>query len=82
MKINNILKEVLECTVDITEDLILERISDRFRWPLRYPSGQPSIDVLDTETGNGIDYSAYFNSDGYVNSHKVISAYENGHTLL
>ena len=82
MKLKDILDSILEYTVDFTEEMLLERISDRFRWPIKYPDGQPSIDVLDTETGFGIDYSTYFNTDGYVNSRKVINYYENGHTII
>ena len=58
---------------------LLERIKDRYRWPIHYHCGQPTVEII-LEDGNKI--TNFFRSDGYVNSDSVIEAYEQGYTIL
>jgi len=65
--------------INITEENVLERLLDRFRWPVRYPWGQPSVEAINQ---NGSKHQDFFYKDGYLDSQKCIKTYEDGYTLI
>ena len=65
--------------VNLTEEDILERLLDRYRWPKQYPWGQPTIEAINEE---GKKHQDLFSEDNYLNSEKCIKCYEEGYTLI
>ncbi len=65
--------------VNLTEEDVLERILDRFRWPIQYPWGQPSIEAINKD---GSKHRDFFYRDGYIDPEKCIKCYEQGYTLI
>lgn len=63
----------------LNEDIVLERLLDRKRWPKNYISGQPSVEAILKE---GSKHQEFFDKDGYLNSEKCIQCYEEGYTLI
>lgn len=72
----DVLKDI---SINITEDQVLERLLDRYRWPYEYPWGQPSVEVI-TEDGN--KHQEIFLEDKYLDSKKCINYYQQGYTLI
>ena len=73
------LKKLKNIKVKISEEDVLERIIDRLRWPKKYPSGQPTIEVI---LENGNKHSDFFLEDEYLDSQKCLDAYDQGYTLI
>jgi len=65
--------------VNLTEEDILERLLDRYRWPKYYPWGQPTVEAIREDGSKDQDF---FSSDGYLDSIKCIKRYEEGYTLI
>lgn len=65
--------------VNLSETSILERLLDRYRWPYRYPWGQPSIEAI---LEDGSKHQNFFSRDDYLDSEECIKCYEEGHTLI
>jgi hypothetical protein len=77
---NKIILDIKDLRIDIDRIQIIERLMDRFRWPIFYPWHQPSVEII---SPNGQKkHTELFYDDGYLNSSKVINLYENGYTLL
>ena len=70
---------LLNKRVNITEENVLERLLDRFRWPIQYPWGQPSVEAINKD---GSKHQDFFYRDGYIDSEKCIKTYEDGYTLI
>jgi len=65
--------------IELTEEDILNRLLDRYRWPYRYPWGQPSIEAI---LEDGTKHQKFFSEDGYLDSEECIKCYEDGYTLI
>lgn len=65
--------------IHLTEEMVLERLLDKFRWPKKYPWGQSSIEIIDEE---GEKQQNFFDESGYIIPQKAIKAYEDGYTLI
>ena len=65
--------------VTLTEEMLLERLLDRRRWPRQYISGQPSVEAI---LEDGTKTQNFFDSDLYLNSEECIRYYEEGYTLI
>jgi mannose-6-phosphate isomerase-like protein (cupin superfamily) len=76
---SDFLTKVKEHKIHFTEEMLLERLLDKFRWPKNYPWGQPSIEIID-EGGQNQQY--FFEKEGYLDPIKAIKAYEEGYTLI
>ena len=66
---DNFLKSIRNKKVNLTEQQVLERFYDRFRWPKFYPWGQPSVEAINEE---GENYQDFFLEDNYIDSNKCI----------
>lgn len=76
---DNFLNILKNKNISITEETILERLLDRYRWPQYYPWGQPSVEAI---LEDGTKHQNFFNKDGYLDSEKCIKTYEEGYTLI
>jgi mannose-6-phosphate isomerase-like protein (cupin superfamily) len=76
---DNILNKLNKIKVELTESEVLDKLLDRMRWPKNYISGQPSVEAI---IENGEKHQDFFDEDGYINSAKVISCYEDGYSLI
>ena len=65
--------------VNLTEEDILERLLDRYRWPKEYPWGQPTIEAINED---GTKHQNFFYQDNYLDPEKCIKCYEEGYTLI
>jgi hypothetical protein len=65
--------------IDVSSKWFLEKIKDRYRWPITYFGGQPTVEVI---LEDGSKTNNLFLADGYVNSDLVIDAYDKGYTVL
>jgi len=71
--------EILNKRVNLTEENVLERLLDRYRWPIQYPWGQPSVEAINSD---GSKDQNFFHQDGYIDSEKCIRRYEEGYSLI
>lgn len=76
---DNFLKSIRNKKVNLTEQQVLERFYDRFRWPINYPWGQPTIEAINE---NGTKHQEFFWKDGFVDPDKCIQTYLDGYTLI
>jgi len=68
---------------EFTIDYVLNNLKDRYRWPYTYfKTFCPSIEIIDVCEQQIIKNTNFFDNDGYVNSEKIISLYEEGYTLI
>jgi hypothetical protein len=66
---------LLNKRVNITEENVLERLLDRFRWPIQYPWGQPSVEAINKD---GSKHQDFFYRDGYIDSENVLKLMKMG----
>ena len=76
---DKLIKQIQEQKISISEDDILERLLDRFRWPKNYFDGQPTIEAIKED---GTKHQNFFHEDNYLNSSECIQCYEQGYTLI
>ena len=80
LNINEIAEEIKNFDIVLSEEDILNFVKNRKRWPIRYPWGQPSIEIIDNlHTGTN---SGLFNSDNYIDFDKWYQSYEKGFTSI
>jgi len=79
MDIKDLVNKISEMPVNLTEDDVLDRLADRFRWPKTYPWGQPTIEVIKEDAKTHQDF---FLEDGFIDSNKCIKYYQDGYTLI
>lgn len=79
-KYAEVFSEIESMNIIITRDQIIDRLSDRCRWPTYYTWMQPSAEVIKKD-GSKI-HSSLYDDDGYVNSEKIINYYNEGYTIL
>lgn len=77
---DKLISNIKNLKIDIDRTKIIERLVDRFRWPIFYPWQQQSVEII-SPNGQKI-HDQLFCEDGYLNSLQVINLYENGYTLL
>lgn len=80
-KLDAILNIVYESPIAITEDMILERLRDRYRWPKFYNTGYPSIERIIQDDGLK-DQDFFSLDDNHIISKEVIKYYNDGYTFV
>lgn len=65
--------------IGIDEKYLIDRLFDRYRWPLFYTNGQPSVEAINKDGSKILDL---FLEDLYLDSNKTISLYNEGFTLI
>ena len=79
MDTQTLLYQAEQIKIQIDLDWILQSLADRYRWPVRYHDGQPSVEVI-LEDGSKTDI--LFQQDGYLNSEIVTKYFNEGYTIL
>lgn len=65
--------------IDITEKKLLDSLDNRKRWPMFYPWGQPSVEII---LNDGDKAQDFFDADNLVMPEKLKAYYEEGYTLI
>jgi hypothetical protein len=84
---NKIFNQIENVNLSFTIDDLMERISDRYRWPRHYLKhvggwnydNVPSIKAI---LQNDEEFFDFYLDDGYVDANKVHDMYNNGYTLV
>ena len=76
----NISKYIGNCHIKISEEDILSFLKIKKRWPLNYPWGQPSIEIINNY--NNTVNNFFFDSDGYLNYDNWYEYYKKGFTTI
>ena len=79
MSLNDLINKIQNHHIKFTEELLLDRLYDKFRWTKHYPWGQPTIEIIDEY---GINQQYFFDGKGYLESENAIKAYKDGFTLV
>jgi hypothetical protein len=76
--LNKLSEEIKNFNINLTEEDILNFLKNKKRWPIRYPWGQPSIQISNNLSINS--QTGLFDVDGYLNYDNFYSLYELGYT--
>lgn len=76
--LHKLLGDIYKASLNITEEMMLERLIDRYRWP-KSISGYPTIERI---SDNGENLQDFFWTDGYIQSDKLIEFYNQGYTII
>ena len=80
-KLKRVLTMVYDSPLRISEDMILERIRDRYRWPKGYPTGCPTLERIAGE--DGYKEQDFFSPiDNCLLYDKFLKLYSQGHTFV
>ena len=66
--------------INLSEDNILELLKIQKRWPLKYPWGQNTIQII-SNVGSCESFF-FFNADGYIDYQKWLKFYNLGYTTI
>jgi len=69
---------VKSSNIDLTEEDVLNFLKIRRRWPIVYPGGQPSVEIINNTATNSSVY--FFNVDSYLNYEAWKKFYDLGFT--
>ena len=78
--LNKLSEEIKNFNINLTEEDILNFLKNKKRWPIRYPWGQPSIQIINNLSINS--QTGLFDVDGYLNYDNFYSLYELGYTSV
>ena len=77
---DNFFQIIKDIKVNLSEEIVLERLHDRLRWPKIYQHfNQPSIEAI---LEDGSKTQDFFCDDGYIDAEKCIKKYQEGYTLI
>ena len=79
MPSRDLLQRLQEMPVSLDPIELFNTLQDRYRWPIAYLDGQPTIEVI---LPSGNKDRSLFASDGYVIPDVVTDAYNRGYTLI
>ena len=80
-KLNRVVNMVYSSPLRISEDMVLERIRDRYRWPKSYPTGCPTIERIARD--DGYKEQDFFSPiDECLLYDKFLKLYSQGHTFV
>jgi mannose-6-phosphate isomerase-like protein (cupin superfamily) len=80
INIDELAKEIKNFKINLKEEDLLNLLRNRKRWPIRYPWGQPSIEIIDNLNKGTV--SGFFNADNYIDFDKWHQSYEKGFTSI
>ena len=77
---NNLSYKVKNTAIYISEQQVLDFLKIKHRWPLNYPSGQPSVEII---SNNGdMRRVPFFDAFGYLDYDKWKHFYDLGYTTV
>jgi hypothetical protein len=74
-----ILEKVAKVHVNLNFDSIIERLHDKYRWPIQYSDGLNSVEMINS---NQEKETNFYDEEGYIISQKVIDLYNEGYTFI
>lgn len=76
-----LIADIYNTPVQFTETQLIERITDRYRWPRFYRNdiNYPTLERIDD---NGNKVQDFFYKDGFVQAEKLIDFYHQGYTII
>ena len=78
--LKNLSKLIQSHNINFTENLILDLLKIERRWPIKYPWGQPSVEIINNFQNN-INVG-FFNDDGYLEYSLWKEYYDLGYTSI
>jgi hypothetical protein len=78
--LNKLSEEIKNFNINLTEEDILNFLKNKKRWPMRYPWGQPSIEIINNLSINS--QTGLFDVDGFLNYENFYNLYELGYTSV
>ena len=80
INLNKLAEEIKDFNINLTEGDILNFLKNKKRWPIRYPWGQPSIEIINNLSINS--QTGLFDVDGLLNYENFYNLYELGYTSV
>jgi len=80
MTSDSLKKEAQKLVMGFDTAWALEQLQDRYRWPIYYHYGQPSVEVILEDGSKTVDFFSH--EDGYLIPEIVFDYYERGYTIL
>ena len=80
MTINELKSQTKDLVINFSIESMLEKLNDRYRWPINYQNGQPTVEVIN-EDGSKTDI-LFSSKDGYLIPDLVYKYYNQGYTIL
>lgn len=78
---NDLIEKIRLQEINISKEFIIDRLQDRFRWPLEYPYMQgPSIEFIE-KNGTKFDSQDLF-PDMFLNPYKALHLFHLGYTII
>jgi len=75
-----VLDHVHKAKINVTEELMLERLSDRYRWPQYYNTGAPTVERIVGD--DGLKAQDFFCNDRHIDRNKFLDYYNQGYTFV
>jgi hypothetical protein len=75
-----LLDDIYNAPLNITEEMIIERLIDRYRWPQFYNTGAPTLERI--VGADGLKVQDFFWHDGHVQVEKLLDFYDQGYTII
>lgn len=79
-QMSKVLDYVQQAKINITEETMLERLSDRYRWPQYYNTGAPTVERI--IEADGLKTQDFFNRDRHIDREKFFDYYNQGFTFV
>lgn len=79
-QMSEVLDFVQKSKINITEETMLERLSDRYRWPQYYNTGAPTIERIVQD--DGLKAQDFFLRDRHIDREKFFDFYNQGYTFV
>jgi hypothetical protein len=79
--LEDILSIVDNHVLNITENDVLEFLKNKKRWPIKYPWGQPSVEIIH-QFCNGLGKQEFFDPNGYLIYDEWVKYYNLGFTTI
>ena len=78
-ELEDLAEEIRKFPVSITEFDLIQLMKIKRRWPLRYPWGQPSVEIINNVSNT---HSPFYNDRGEFNYKEWRSLYNQGYTTI
>jgi quercetin dioxygenase-like cupin family protein len=75
-------RDIKNIKINISEEDVLSFLKIRKRWPVKYLTNQPSIEIIDNLGNNDFGNSLFFDSEGYLIYDKWLEIYNLGYTTI
>ena len=77
--LSKVATDISNIKINVTEKNLLDKFDDHKRWPMFYPWGQPSVEII---LNDGSKSQDFFAQDGFIIPEKIKNYYDDGYTLI